>query len=90
MLKFDVSQKPKKDSDRMKHDSKTHIDKQEIQIGMTANHTNRPDKILFFADPHFLFLKSHLTLHTLASRTCRPTNQSLPKSANRHPQIGKY
>jgi hypothetical protein len=39
----------------MKIDKTTYKDKKEIQIGMTANHTSRPDKVLFFADPHFLF-----------------------------------
>jgi hypothetical protein len=34
-------------------------------IGMTADHTSRPDKVLFFADPHFLFSKSRLTFGTL-------------------------
>ncbi|MEI6697252.1 MAG: hypothetical protein WCO13_14455 [Bacteroidota bacterium] len=43
----------------MKHDSKTHIDGQERLIGMTADHTSRPDKVLFFADPHFLFKSRH-------------------------------
>ncbi|MDO9152996.1 MAG: hypothetical protein Q7U47_04695 [Paludibacter sp.] len=46
----------------MKHDSKTHIEKQKRQIGMTADHASRPDKVLIFADPHFLFFKepSHI------------------------------
>ena len=65
----------------MKHDISTYRDRENRQIGMTADHTSRPDKVLFFADPHFLFLKSRPTLHTLASRTSRPTNQNLPKSA---------
>ena len=65
----------------MKIDKTTYKDKEENQIGMTANYTSRPDKVLLFADPHFLFFKSQLTLHTLASRTSRPTNQDLPKSA---------
>ena len=65
----------------MKIDRTTYIDKTEKQIGMTADHTSRPDKVIFFADPHFLFFKSRPTLHTLASRTCRHSNQNLPKSA---------
>jgi len=65
----------------MKIDKTTYIDRKERQIGMTADHTSRPDKVLFFADPHFLFFKSLPTLHTLASRTSRRTNQNLPKSA---------
>ena len=39
----------------MKIDKTTYKDKGEIQIGLTADHTSRPDKVLFFADPHFLF-----------------------------------
>lgn len=54
----------KKDSD-MKIDKTTYNDRKERQIGMTADHTSRPDKVLFFADPHFLFLKSHHTNGTL-------------------------
>ena len=65
----------------MKIDKTTYKDKEENQIGMTADHTSRPDKVLFFADPHFLFFKSRPTLHTLASRTSRHTDQNLPKSA---------
>jgi hypothetical protein len=55
--------------------------KEKRQIGMTADLTIRPDKVLFFTDTHFLFFKSLPTLHTLASRTCRHSNQNLPKSA---------
>ena len=65
----------------MKIDKTTYKDKEENQNGMTADHTSRPDKVLFFADPHFLFFKSRPTLHTLASRTSRPADQNLPKSA---------
>ena len=49
----------------MKIDKTTYKDKGENQIGMTADHTNRPDKVLFFADPHFLFFKSRHTIGTL-------------------------
>ena len=71
----------KKDRDRMKHDMKTYKDKENGQIGMTADHTSRPDKVLFFADPLFLFFNCQPTLHTLASHTSHHSNQSLPKSA---------
>ena len=64
----------------MKIDKTTYKDRKETQIGMTTDHTSRPDKVLFFADTHFLF-KSRPTLHTLSSPTSRHTNQSLPKSA---------
>lgn len=65
----------------MKIDKTTYKDREKRQIGMTADHTSQPDKVLFFADPHFLFFKSRPTLHTLASRTSRHTDQNLPKSA---------
>ena len=65
----------------MKIDKTAYRDKEENQIEMTANHTSRPNKVLFFADPHFLFFKSRPTLHTLASCTSRHTDQNLPKSA---------
>ncbi len=65
----------------MKINKTTYKDREENQSGMAADHTSRPDKVLFFSDPHFLFFKSRLTLHTLASRTFRPTNQNLPMSA---------
>ena len=42
----------------MKIDKTTYKDKEENQIGMTADHTGRPDKVIFFAYPHFLFLQS--------------------------------
>ena len=41
----------------MKIDKTKYIDRKERQNGMTADHTSRPDKVLFFADPHFLFFK---------------------------------
>lgn len=65
----------------MKIDKTTYLGRKENQFGMTADHTSRPDEVLFFADPHFLFFKSRPTLHTLASRISRHTNQNLPKSA---------
>ena len=50
----------------MKIDRTTYKDRKENQTGMTADLTSRPDKVLFFADTHFLFFKSRPTLHTLA------------------------
>lgn len=76
--KLQASQK--KDSD-MKIDKMTYREKEENQIGLTADHISRPDEVLFFADTHFLIFKSRPTLHTLASRTSRHTVQNLPKSA---------
>ncbi|MDD2477087.1 MAG: hypothetical protein PHI32_14420 [Dysgonamonadaceae bacterium] len=49
----------------MKIDKTTYNDRKERQIGMTADHTSRPDKVLFFADTHFLFFKSRHTNGTL-------------------------
>jgi hypothetical protein len=65
----------------MKINKTTYNDRKERQIGLTTDHTSQPDKVLFFAIPHFLFFESRHTLHTLASRTSRPKNQNLPKSA---------
>ena len=52
-----VTSKPEKKDSNMKIDKTTYKDKEENQIGLTANHTSQPDKVLFFADPHFLFFK---------------------------------
>jgi len=41
----------------MKIDKTTYKDRKERLNGMTADHTSRPHKVLFFADPHFLFLR---------------------------------
>ena len=65
----------------MKPDMTANNNKAKRQIGLTSDHNSQPDKVLFFANPHFLFFKSRPTLHTLASHTNPPTNQSLPKSA---------
>ena len=54
----DVTSKPEKKDSDMKIDKTTYKDKEENQNGMTADHTSRPDKVLFFADLHFLFLES--------------------------------
>jgi len=42
----------------MKHDKTANIDRQVRQIGMTTDHTSLPDKVLFFADTHFCFLRA--------------------------------
>jgi hypothetical protein len=42
----------------MKIDKTTFKDKEKRQIEMTADHTSRPDKVLFFDDTHFLFLRA--------------------------------
>lgn len=46
----------------MKIDKTTNKDKEENQIGMTADHTSQPYKVLFFADPHFLFSRADTQL----------------------------
>ena len=45
-------------------------------IGMTADHTSRPDKVFLFADTHFLF-KSRPTIGTLPF--ARHTSQRFAK-----------
>ena len=59
-----VTNKPKKKDSDMKIEKKTYKDRKERPNGMTADHTSRPDKVLFFADTHFLF-KSRHTIGTL-------------------------
>jgi hypothetical protein len=46
-----------KNSD-MKIDKTTYKDRKERQIAMTADHTSRPDKVLFFATHIFCFLRA--------------------------------
>lgn len=54
-----------------------YIDREMRQIGMTADHTSQPDKVLFFTDTHFLFFKSHHTNGTLPF--ARHTSQRFAK-----------
>lgn len=61
----------------MKIDKTTYKDKEENQIRLIANHTSRPDKVLFFADPHFLFFKRRPTFGTLPF--ARHTSQRFAK-----------
>ena len=49
----------------MKIDKTTYKDREKRQNGMTAYYSSRPDKILFFAEPYFLFFKSQRTDVTL-------------------------
>ena len=42
----------------MKIDKTTYKDRKDRQFGMIADHTSRPDKVLFFTDPLFLFLET--------------------------------
>ena len=67
----------------MKIDNTTYKDRKETQSGMIADHTSRPDKVLFFADPHFLFLNytaySHLA-HLPLPQTHKSTQWQSQKS----------
>lgn len=65
----------------MKPDMTANNNREKRQVGIIADHNSQPEKVLFFSDTHFFFFKSLPTLHTLASPTCRHTNQSLSKSA---------
>lgn len=66
----------------MKIDKTTYNDRKVTQNGMTANHTSRPNKVLFFADPHFCFLRAdpHLA-HCLSPGAQAHTSQK-SKSQN--------
>jgi len=61
----------------MKIDKTTYKFKEEIQSGMTTDRIIRSDKVLFFADTHFLFFKSRHTNDTLPF--ARHTNQRFAK-----------
>lgn len=61
----------------MKIDKTTYKDKKERQIEMTADYASRPDKVLFFANAHFLFFKSQPTNGT--SPFARNTSQRSAK-----------
>ena len=67
----------------MKIDKTTYKDRKENQIGMTADHTSQPDKVLFFFDPHFLFL-SHRTIGTFAFA---PKHKANPSAKSKEPNF---
>jgi len=78
-----VTNKPKKKDSDMKIDKTTYKDKEENQIGLTADHTSRPDKVLFFADPHFLFFNFESALkvaHFVLPLTLKPKQRQNKKS----------
>lgn len=58
----------------MKIDKTTYKDRKERQIGMTADHTSRPYKVLFFADPLFLFFNFIATAQNTLSFFRNRTN----------------
>jgi len=70
----------------MKIDKTTNLDRKENQFGMTADHASRPDKVLFFAYPHFLFFASPQMAH-LQNRTSQHINPVLQKSHFFHHSI---
>ena len=43
----------------MNHDRTTYKSRKEREVGMTADHPSRHDKILFFLDSHFMFFFHH-------------------------------
>ena len=67
----------------MKIDKTTYKDKEENQNGMAADHTSRPDKVLFFADTHFLFfnfLAAAQVAHFVLPQPHKPTQRQNKKS----------
>jgi len=71
----------------MKIDKTTYKDKEENQIGLTADHTSRPDKVLFFAYPHFLFLKPTQSKHILFFPQSQPISKKQKEFAFHNAQI---
>jgi len=74
----------------MKHDMTTYKDKENGHIGMTADHTSRLNKVIFFADPHFLFFNFNAIAH--CSHLLLPANaqtnlKAKAKESNRQPFI---
>ena len=65
----------------MKHNRTKYNDRENRQIGMTADHTSLPDKVLFFADPHFLFF--NLSRPTLAHFPLPSTTQADTRSKSK-------
>lgn len=61
----------------MINDKTTYKDRKERQIGITTDHNSRPNKVLFFVDPHFLIFKSRHKNGTLPF--ARHTSQRLAK-----------
>jgi hypothetical protein len=72
----------------MKIDMTTNIDREMGQIGMTADHTSRPDKVLFFANPHFLFF--NLTQPTLAHLPLPSTTQADTRAKSKEPILHRF
>jgi hypothetical protein len=68
----------------MKLDIDNYNDSQNRLIGMTIDHTSRPDKVLFFADSHFWFLitfSTHIAYICFCMLTYKPTRRQEQNSA---------
>ena len=64
----------------MEIDKTTNKDRNEIQIGMTTSPNSRHNKVLFFADPYFLFFRKPThSNHTLFCPHVIPKKQSKRK-----------
>ena len=70
----------------MKIDETTYLDRKDNQIGLTADNTSRHDKVLFFAETHFLFFASPQMAH-LQNRTIQHINPILQESHFFHHSI---
>jgi hypothetical protein len=77
LIQFTVTNKPKKKDSDMKIDKRKYKDRKERQIGLTADRTSQTDKVLFFADPHFLFSRADPQFaHCLLPDTQAHTSQN--------------
>ena len=70
---------------RQRKDSDT-VNDRENGLRMKNETTMKEQRFSFFAEPQERKAKSLPALHTLPSRTCLHTNQSLPKSVISNPQ----
>lgn len=75
----------------MKLDSKMETDRQKKKNYMTADHTSRPDKVLFFPTAHFLFFNLSLhTLHTFGFAQPHKANPSQNQKSAISQRFNKY
>jgi len=74
--------KPKKKDSDMKIDKTTYIDRRKVrQIGMTADHTSRPDVFYFLPIAHFL---KQLPTHN-GTFVFAPTHEANPSAKSKEP-----
>lgn len=67
----------------MKIDKITYKDRKKRLNGMTAENTGQPQKVLFFADTHFLFLRPRTQMaHCLLHETQVNASQKKSNLAN--------